>query len=323
MQARQLRHLSFIFPVYNEIESLPYLQETLSAWLLAKPQLQAEILLVDDGSSDASLSYLQQWAASDDRVRVIVLSRNFGHQAAVTAGLEHAEGEAVVIMDADLQDPLSAVDAMIAEYEAGFEIVYGQRISRDGETGFKKLTAWLFYRLLQRAHSQLPLDTGDFRLVSRACVDAINALPEKSRFLRGLFAWVGFPQTSVRYSRDARRFGCTKYPLGKMLRFAWQGITAFSLAPIRFVSILGFAAAVFSFIYLCYAVIAYFQGHTIEGWTTIVVLQTFLGGCILLAIGIVGEYIGKIVEEVKARPVYIKYQEIKRQAPTPNDETSK
>lgn len=309
MQSRQLKYLSFVFPVYNESESLPYLRETLTAWLFAKPQLQAEIILIDDGSNDGSSNFLQQWAITDGRVRVIVFSRNFGHQAAVTAGLEHALGEAVVIMDADLQDPLSAVDDMIREYEAGFEIVYGQRASRAGETRFKKLTAWLFYRLLQRSHAKLPLDTGDFRLVSRACVNAINALPEKSRFLRGLFAWVGFPQTCVRYTRAARLYGTTKYPLFKMLLFAWQGITTFSLAPIHFVTALGFTTASLSFLYLCYAIIAYLQGHTVTGWTTIVVLQTFLGGCILLAIGIVGEYIGKIVEEVKARPVYIKYQE--------------
>lgn len=312
MQRRQLRHLSFVFPIYNEIESLPYLREALMAWQLTKPQLKVEIVLIDDGSKDGSLAFLQQWAAADAQVRVIVFSRNFGHQAAVTAGLEHALGEAVVIMDADLQDPLSAVDAMISEYEAGFEIVYGQRVSRAGEGGFKKLAAWLFYRLLQRSHSSLPLDTGDFRLVSRVCVDAINALPEKNRFLRGLFAWVGFPQIGVRYTRDARRYGSSKYPLWKMLRFAWQGITAFSLAPIRFVTVLGFTAALLSFFYLCYALFAHFQGHTVEGWTTIVVLQTFLGGCILLAIGIVGEYIGKIVQEVKARPIYIKYQEFSR-----------
>lgn len=314
MQTRQLKQLSFIFPIYNEIESLPYLKQSLQDWLLTQAQLKVEILLIDDGSSDNSLVFLQQWASEDKRVRVIVFSRNFGHQAAVTAGLEHATGEAMVIMDADLQDPLSVVNDMIVQYEKGFEIVYGQRIKRKGESVFKKFSAWLFYRLLKRAQRNLPLDTGDFRLVSRACVNAINNLPEKSRFLRGLFAWVGFPQIAVQYQRDERLYGKTKYPLWKMLKFAWQGITAFSLAPIRFVTILGFSVSVLSFSYLCYALVAYTQGQTITGWTTIVVLQSFLGGCILLAIGIVGEYIGKIVQEVKGRPVYIKYQEFSQQS---------
>ena len=319
MQSRQLKTLSFIFPIYNEYESLPYLKTSLENWLQAQSHLNVEILLIDDGSTDNSLAFLQQWARQDKRIRVIVFSRNFGHQAAVTAGLEHAKAEAVVIMDADLQDPLSAVNAMITEYEKGFEIIYGQRIKRRGESVFKKLTAWLFYRLLQRAQRNLPLDTGDFRLVSRACVNAINQLPEKNRFIRGLFAWVGFPQSAVYYHREPRLYGKTKYPVSKMLKFAWQGITAFSLAPIRFVTLLGVSVSVLSFSYLCYALITYSQGKAITGWTTIVVLQSFLGGCILLAIGIVGEYIGKIVEEVKGRPVYIKYQEFSQATPPDND----
>jgi dolichol-phosphate mannosyltransferase len=308
---RTLNRLSFIFPVYNEIETLPHLRAAVDDWMNAHQQMDFELVMVNDGSQDGSIDYLRQWAAVDERVRVVSFSRNFGHQAAVTAGLEHARGDAVVIMDADLQDPLTAVDLMMAKYGEGFEVVYGERLSREGETAFKKFTAWAFYRLLKKFFlKDIPLDTGDFRLISRDCVQAINALPEKSRFVRGLFSWVGFRQTSVRYERDARKYGETKYPLRKMLAFAWTGITSFSILPIRMVTVLGFVAAIGSMAYLLYAVYQHFTGHTVAGWTTIVILQTFMGGSILFAIGIVGEYIGKIYEEVKARPVYIKEFEI-------------
>ena len=310
---RTLNRLSFIFPVYNEIETLPHLRAAVDEWMAGRPQLNVELVMVNDGSRDGSIDYLRQWAAADERVRIISFSRNFGHQAAVTAGLEHARGDAVVIMDADLQDPLSAVDLKIAKYAEGFEVVYGERLSREGESAFKKFTAWAFYRLLKKFFlKDIPLDTGDFRLISRDCVLAINALPEKSRFVRGLFSWVGFSQTSVRYERDARQFGETKYPFRKMVAFAWTGITSFSILPIRMVTVMGFVAALCSLVYLVYAIYQHFSGHTVQGWTTIVILQTFMGGSILFAIGIVGEYIGKIYEEVKARPVYIKEFEIDR-----------
>lgn len=310
---RPLECLSLIFPVYNEIETLPHLRTEVEGWIGAHRDLRFEIVLVNDGSQDGSMIFLRQWAHEDERVRVISFSRNFGHQAAVTAGLEHARGDAVVILDADLQDPLSAVDLMIAKYHEGFDVVYGERISREGETAFKKLTAWAFYRLLKKFFlKDIPLDTGDFRLISRDCLLAINAMPEKSRFVRGLFSWVGFRQVAVPYARDARQFGVTKYPLRKMLAFAWTGITSFSIMPMRMVTVLGFCSALASMLYLVYAVYRHFTGHTVQGWTTIVILQSFLGGSILFAIGIVGEYIGKIYEEVKARPVYIKECEIDR-----------
>ena len=307
---RNLRSLSFVLPVYNEIESLPSLKEQLSLWMAAHPTFVFQIILIDDGSVDASLDFLKRWAATDNRLHIISFSRNFGHQAAVTAGLEHAQGDAVVIMDADLQDPLYVVDQMILKYQQGFDLIYGKRTSRQGETAFKKMTAWCYYRLLRSLHTDLPVDAGDFRLVSRACVQALNNLPEKNRFVRGLFAWVGFAQTFVEYERDSRKYGETKYPFSKMLRFAWTGITSFSIIPIRLVSLLGFFSALLSMLYLFYALYEYSVGKTITGWTTIVILQTFLGGSILLAIGVVGEYIGKIYEEVKCRPVYIKKLEI-------------
>jgi dolichol-phosphate mannosyltransferase len=304
---RCLKSLSYVFPVYNEEESLPFLRVCLEKWIREHEGLSVEIVLVNDGSRDKSLEFLRKWAHDDARIVVISFSRNFGHQAAVTAGLEAARGEAVVIMDADLQDPFHAVDLMIEKYAEGFDIVYGQRLSREGETMIKRFTAWVYYRL-QRSLvlESLPVDTGDFRLVSRVVVDVINSLPEKSRFVRGLFAWVGFSQTRVEYQRDARLHGVTKYPLRKMLAFAWTGITSFSVLPIRFVTGLGFISALMSVAYLFYAVFQYFSGHTVAGWTALVVLQTFIGGCVLLAIGVVGEYVGKIYEEVKARPVYIK-----------------
>lgn len=310
MECRQLNRLSFIFPIYNEIETLPYLREHLEIWLHEHQSLSFQILLVNDGSLDGSLLFLQKWAKENQKLHIISFSRNFGHQAAVTAGLEHADGDAVVIMDADLQDPLSAVDEMIDKYEQGYDLVYGKRISRTGETFFKKITAWAYYRVLNVLYKDLPTDVGDFRLVAKDCVEAINALPEKSRFIRGLFSWVGFQQTFVEYERDARKFGETKYPLKKMLKFAWTGITSFSIIPIRLVSLLGVMSALLSLLYLVYALYQYFYGQTVAGWTTLVILQVFFGGVILISIGVVGEYIGKIYEEVKARPVYIKKLEL-------------
>ncbi|MFZ5560831.1 MAG: glycosyltransferase family 2 protein [Pseudomonadota bacterium] len=312
LNKRELHTISFVFPIYNEEESLPHLRRALEGWMAGHPELAVEVVLVNDGSSDGSMTYLREWAGTDGRIHVVSFSRNFGHQAAVTAGLEHAGGAAVVVMDADLQDPFHAVDLMIGKYEEGYDVVYGRRASRAGETAFKRLTAWGYYRL-QRALvlESMPVDAGDFRLVSRAAVDALNALPEKIRFVRGLFAWIGFRHAFVEYERDARLHGETKYPLKKMLAFAWTGITSFSILPIRFVIGLGFFAALFSMAYLVYALWQHFSGNTVEGWTTIVILQTFMGGCILLAVGVVGEYIGKIYEEVKARPVYIKEFEIR------------
>lgn len=311
LEKRVLESLSFVFPVYNEEESLAFLRESLEGWMAQRQNLAVEVVLVNDGSRDKSFGILQAWAKEDARIRVVSFSRNFGHQAAVTAGLEAASGAAVVIMDADLQDPFHAVDLMIEKYEAGYDVVYGKRLSRAGETAFKRLTAWAYYRI-QRALvlESMPVDAGDFRLVSRAAVNAINALPEKNRFVRGLFSWVGFAQTHVEYQRDARLYGETKYPLKKMLTFAWSGITSFSILPIRFVTALGFVSALLSVLYLFYALWQHFSGNTVTGWTTLVVLQTFMGGCILLAVGIVGEYVGKIYEEVKGRPVYIKDVEL-------------
>lgn len=306
-EPRKLHRLSFVFPVYNEAEGLPYLRQQVESWISEhESRLDLEVVLVNDGSSDASLPFCIDWAQSDRRIRLVSFSRNFGHQAAVSAGLRYASGDAVVIMDADLQDPLHVVDAMIRRYEEGYDVVYGQRQERKGETAFKKASAWLFYRLLRHCvHQSIPADTGDFRLVSRRCVDIVNAMPEKHRFLRGMFAWIGFPQIAVPYVRDERRFGTTKYPLHKMLRFAWTGITSFSSYPIKLVSLLGLGFSLLGFLGCVYALICHVAGWTVQGWTSLICLQALLGGVILLAIGITGDYVGKMFEELKFRPLYI------------------
>lgn len=311
LMMRTIRNLSLVIPVYNEAEGLSYLKKGLQLWMDERSGITFEVVLVNDGSSDASLVHLREWALSDQRVRIISLSRNFGHQAAITAGLEHATGEAVVVMDADLQHPLSAIDLMMAKYQEGFDVVYGVKKTRTGDDFIKRSTAWAFYRLQKKLfHKEMPIDANDFRLMSRACLDALNALPEKSRFVRGLVSWIGFSQTSVCYEQDVRRYGESKYPLSKMLAFSWVGITSFSILPIRFVTIMGFSSAAFSMLFLAYALYQYFMSNTVAGWMTIVFLQAFIGGCILLGIGIVGEYVGKIYEEVKGRPVYVKELEI-------------
>jgi dolichol-phosphate mannosyltransferase len=298
--------VSFVFPVYNEAETLPHLRAAMDGWLQKNP-VPVEIILVDDGSRDESFPLLQSWAAADTRVRGLSFSKNFGHQMAVSAGLAVAQGEAVVIMDADLQDPLEVVPEMLARYREGYDVVYGQRTERGGETVFKRATAWAFYRLMRRfVHPDLPEDTGDFRLVSRRCLDAILRMNEQHRFLRGLFAWVGFPQIAVRYKRDPRRFGETKYPLFKMVKFAWNAALSFSTFPIKLITAGGFATAFLACAYGVYAIVQKYVFHnTVQGWTGLVVIGGLIGGMILVSLGIIGEYVGRIFEEIKRRPLYI------------------
>ncbi|MCI6540453.1 MAG: glycosyltransferase family 2 protein [Bilophila wadsworthia] len=282
------------------------MRSAIETWLLSLPDIHIEIVLVDDGSSDHSFELCSEWAQSNPIVKLIGFSRNFGHQSAVSAGLCYATGEAVVIIDADLQDPLDVIPKMIQSYEEGYDVVYGQRTLRRGETLFKRGSAWIFYRLMRwGVHKNLPVDTGDFRLVSRKCVDAINAMPESHRFLRGMFAWVGFSQQAVLYERKERLYGDTNYPLRKMLRFAWQGITSFSTLPIQLVSITGFCIAAIGIAVCLYAVISWLRGDVVPGWTSLMGWTAFLGGMVLCSLGIIGEYIGKIYEEVKHRPLYI------------------
>lgn len=308
--------VSFVFPVYNEAEALPHLRSALEAWLQVSAH-PVEIILVDDGSRDASFALIQEWAAGDVRVRGLSFSKNFGHQMAVSAGLAIAGGDAIVIMDADLQDPLEVVTEMIARYCEGYDVVYGQRAEREGETFFKRATAWLFYRIMRRfVHPDLPEDTGDFRLVSRRCLDAVLRMQEQHRFLRGMFAWVGFRQVAVRYKRNARLYGQTKYPLLKMVRLAWNAALSFSTLPIKLITAGGFATAALACAYGAYAVVQkYFFHNTVQGWTGLVVILGLIGGMILVSLGVIGEYVGRIFEEIKRRPLYIVSEDTGKRSP--------
>ncbi|PJZ45469.1 glycosyltransferase family 2 protein [Leptospira brenneri] len=304
--------LSLIIPCYNEEEVLDILKKRLKE-IIPKFQIKTEIILINDGSSDTTIVGLLQWAKEDPNVRVISLARNFGHQIAVTAGMDHARGDAVVVMDADLQDPPEIILEMLKKYEEGYDVVYGQRLARSGESVFKKITAWAFYRLMKiLVHKDLPLDSGDFRLISRRCLDALNGLRENHRFLRGMNAWIGFPQAPVYYNRDARVAGETKYPLQKMLKLAMNAAVSFSPLPLRFSLGLGIVVAVIGFAVGVYALFRAFQHFILEmpivynpGWATIVTLICLIGGSILISIGILGEYVARIFEESKGRPLYV------------------
>jgi glycosyltransferase involved in cell wall biosynthesis len=297
---------SIVIPVYNEVEVLPSLYTRLTRVMegLVEPY---EIIFVNDGSNDGSLPLLRDLRAGDERVKLLGLSRNFGHQLAITAGLDHSSGQAVVVMDADLQDPPEVIPQLVDQWRKGYDIVFAVREKRRGEGLFKRATAALFYRLLRRLTStEIPVDAGDFRLMSRKAVDTLKSTRERSRFIRGLSGWIGFQQTSVPYVRDVRYAGTTKFPLKKMVRFAFNGLLSFSSVPLQMASYLGFVVSSVSFVYIAYAVwLKLFTNHTILGWTSVMVAVLFLGGVQLLCLGIIGEYIGRIYDEVKQRPLYI------------------
>ena len=298
--------LSIVIPVYNEVEVLPTLYHRLTRVMegLGEPY---EIIFVNDGSDDGSLTLLRELRTGDERVKLLGLSRNFGHQIAITAGLDHSSGQAVVVLDADLQDPPEIIPQLVEQWRKGYDIVFAVREKRHGEGLFKRATAALFYRLLRRMTStQIAVDAGDFRLMSRKAVDTLRSIRERSRFIRGLAGWIGFRQTSVPYVRDVRHAGTTKYPLKKMVRFAFNGLISFSSVPLQLASYLGFVVSCVSFVYIAYAVwLKLSTNRTILGWTSVMVAVLFLGGVQLLCLGIIGEYIGRIYEEVKQRPLYI------------------
>ena len=298
--------LSLVLPIFNEEEVIPELLKRLEEFRAAVG-VETEVVFVDDGSKDASFALLTKAAASVPTYKVISFARNFGHQAAITAGVDHADADAVVVLDADLQDPPEVVLDMMAKWREGFDVVYGRRRKREGETGFKLLTAKIFYRVFAALIPiQVPLDTGDFRLMSRRVVLVLRELRECHRFVRGLVAWVGFKQTEVLYDRPARFAGETKYPLRKMLRFAIDGITSFSIVPLRLASYLGLVIAIMSFCLGLWAVwIKWFGTGAVPGWATTFVLVSMLSSVQLVMIGILGEYIGRIYEQVKQRPLYI------------------
>jgi dolichol-phosphate mannosyltransferase len=297
---------SIVLPIYNEQAVLPVLLKRIDA-LVACLDAPAEVIFVDDGSSDCSSIVLSARAKEDARFRYIRLSRNFGHQVAITAGMDAARGEAVVVMDADLQDPPEVVEQMIARWREGFDIVYARRLSRAGESRFKRTTAALFYRLINRMSAvDIPADVGDFRLVDRKVVEAFKKMPEQDRYVRGMFAWLGFSQAEVTFHREPRAAGETKYPLTKMLRFAVNGIVSFSDLPLRIAIWVGLAISVCAGMYGLYAIgLRLLGGHVVEGWTSTVVVISMLCGANMMMTGIVGLYVGRIYAEVKRRPLYV------------------
>lgn len=301
----QQPELSVVVPAFNEEANVETMHRRLVAALDDVVE-SLEILFIDDGSSDATWSRVRDLAASDGRVRGIRFARNFGHQAALTAGVDAANGRAVVIIDGDLQDPPEVIPEMVARWREGFEVVYGQREEREGETWFKLATAALFYRILRGiTNVDIPVDTGDFRLMGPRAVSAFRALPERNRFIRGLVSWIGFPQTAVRYRRQARSQGATKFPVRKMLRFALDGITSFSYFPLRLATWTGFAVSIFAFLYILVVLVLKAVGISWLGYTSLMASILFLGGVQLLMIGIMGEYLGRIFDEVKRRPLYL------------------
>ena len=297
--------VSVVVPIYNEAETVDQLLERLQAAL--EPLGSYEIVLVDDCSADESWQRLLVHAAADERLRLLRLTRNFGHQVAITAGLDAARGDAIVTIDGDLQDPPEVIPALVAKWREGYDVVYGVRTEREGETLFKRATAASFYWLLKRvAPIEIPAQAGDFRLLSRRAARALAQMPERARFLRGMSSWIGYRQTGVPYRRDARFAGSTKYPTRKMVRFATDAITSFSSAPLRVVSGIGLFFVVFCAGYLAYTVyVKLFTSDTVQGWTTVVVLVLLLGGVQLVSLGIVGTYIARIFEESKRRPLYL------------------
>ena len=304
-QARAL--LSVVVPCFNEEAILRETHRRLVSTLEGVPELDFELVYVDDGSHDATLNLLRGFQRADARVRVISLSRNFGHEVAIAAGLQNSAGDAVVIIDADLQDPPEVILEMLNRWHSGADVAYGRRTERDGETWFKRWTAATFYRLLNRlANIAIPLDAGDFRLMDRKVVDAFLAMPERDRFTRGMVAWTGFRQEPVEYVRAARAAGETKYPPRKMLRLAIDGILSFSLTPLRLATWLGFLSAGLALSGIFYAlVLRLFTNSWVSGWTSMLLAILFLGGVQLILLGILGEYVGRIYGEVKRRPLYL------------------
>lgn len=303
--------VSLVFPIFNEEAVLPALFERLDNMII---KLQAaaggdiEVIFVNDGSRDRSMALLTERTEVRSWARVLAFSRNFGHQIAVTAGMEHAQGQAVIIMDADLQDPPELLPEMLRLWREGWEVVYAVRTERAGETAFKKLTATLFYRILRHlTNVEIPADTGDFRLMDRKVVNALNQMPEHHRFLRGMAAWVGFRQIGLPYKRDARAAGETKYPFRKMFRLAMDAICSFSHAPLKLATNLGAGIAGISILYGLITIVRYIMlpGSFQPGWASLIVVLSFLSGVQLITLGLVGEYIARIYDEVKGRPLYL------------------
>jgi len=303
---RQCRY-SIVVPVFNEEKVLNEFYKRLAAGM-DKLREDYEVIFVNDGSTDNSLKIMKKMNSDDERVKIIDFSRNFGHQIAITAGLDYASGEAVVTIDVDLQDPPEVIPELIKKWKEGYGVVYAVRQKREGESFFKKATASLFYRLFNRMTDiRMPFDAGDFRLMDRKVVDNLKQIREKNRYLRGLTSWVGFNQIGVSYERQKRFAGHTKYTLEKMLRFAFDAIVSFTIFPLKIATYLGFFVVGLSFLYIIYLIIIRFfvAGTAVEAWNLPVVAIILLGGVQLICLGILGEYIGRVGEEVRKRPLYV------------------
>lgn len=303
--------LSVVVPLYNEAETVaPLLARIGDVAERLRAGFDCEIVLVNDGSTDGTAAAIRREMERRPHVVLVNLSRNFGHQLAATAGMEIASGDAIVLMDGDLQDPPELIETFVRKWREGYDVVYAVRRARPGESPFKLLTARAFYRIIKRLTKvAIPLDAGDFRLMSRRVVNALRRSPERNRFLRGMVSWVGFNQTAIEYDRDVRYAGKTKYPLGKMIRFAMDGIVSFSDIPLRFASYFGFTVSAVAFVYAL--IVIAFKLFSLKppaytpGWASTIVAVLFLGGVQLMSLGILGEYLGRVYDEVKGRPLYL------------------
>ncbi len=304
--------ISIVVPLYNEELVIGEMAARLTE-VMDRSGLAYEIVMVNDGSRDRTAELARAICAADPRYKLVGFSRNFGHQFAITAGMDRSRGDAVVVIDADLQDPPEVIPEMVAKWREGYQVVYGLREKREGESWFKLFTAKMFYRLLKRLTSvEIPVDTGDFRLIDRRVLNEFNAMRERARFVRGMVSWIGFRQCAVTYVRHQRFAGETKYPFNKMLKFAIDGLLAFSQVPLRLASGLGLAASAVSFFFMIYGVVVHYVAPqtVIPGWSSTFSAILFLGGIQLICLGVLGEYIGRIYEEIKNRPLYIVAEEV-------------
>jgi dolichol-phosphate mannosyltransferase len=298
--------ISIIVPCFNEQEVIRHTHKKLTHALIGVKK-NYEIIYISDGSTDKTNQFLDDIYTNDENnVKLLKFSRNFGHQVAVTAGIEHAVGDAVILIDADLQDPPELIPEMIKKWEQGYQVVYCQRKKRSGESKFKIATAKIFYKALAYLSDvKIPVDTGDFRLMDRKVVEVLKEMPEKDRFIRGMVAWVGFEQFALQYERKERFAGESKYPFWKMVKFAIDGILSFSIKPLRLSTLLGFVSSLFAFLGIIYALIMWFIGMPILGWTLMFIAIMFFGGVQLISLGIIGEYVGRSYAESKRRPLYV------------------
>jgi glycosyltransferase involved in cell wall biosynthesis len=306
--------VSIIVPVYNEQDVISQFHERLNS-IVADLAVSCEILYVNDGSTDKTLNFIMELETKAASIRILDLSRNFGKEIAMTAGFDHAEGDAVIVIDADLQDPPELIPKLVAAWREGYDVVYAKRVSREGETFLKKATAKAFYRIIRRLGDEvsIPEDTGDFRLLSRRAVDALVQLREHHRFMKGLFSWIGFPSREVPYKRDPRAAGTTNWNYWKLWNFSIEGMTSFTTVPLKISTYIGFLTAVGAFFYGGYIVIkALILGDPVPGFPSLMAIVTFLGGIQLVTIGILGEYLGRMFNEVKQRPLYFLQRDIRR-----------